>query len=67
MSEIALKIEGMTCDHCKMAVEKALKGVPGVESVKVDLDKKEAAVTGSAGRDALVKAVEDAGYNVVGA
>ena len=30
MSETILKIEGMTCMHCKMSVEKALKGVPGV-------------------------------------
>ncbi|HMK66174.1 MAG TPA: cation transporter, partial [Thermodesulfobacteriota bacterium] len=36
MSETILNVEGMKCMHCKMAVEKALKEVPGVTEVKVD-------------------------------
>jgi len=66
MSETVLKIEGMTCNHCKMAVEKALKGVAGVAEAKVDLDKKEAVVAGSPNRTALVQAVDKAGFKVVG-
>lgn len=62
---IILKIAGMSCNHCKMAVENALKAVPGVTTAVVDLAKEEAAVTGSADRNALVKAVEDADYKVV--
>jgi len=65
MSQIILKVEGMTCNHCKMRTEKALQGVSGVESVKVDLAGKEAVVTGNAERAKLVKAVTDAGYSVV--
>lgn len=65
MSETVLKIEGMTCMHCKMAVEKALKGVPGVEKAEVDLGKNQAVVVGSADKDAMAKAVADAGYKVV--
>ena len=65
MSQTVLKIEGMTCMHCKMSVEKALKSVPGVENAQVDLGKKEAVVTGAADRSALAKAVEEAGYQVV--
>lgn len=65
MGETVLKIEGMTCNHCKMAVEKALKGVPGVTAAQVDLAKNQAAVTGTAELSALAKAVEDAGYTVV--
>lgn len=64
-SKTLLKIEGMTCMHCKMSVEKALKSVEGVESVNVDLMRKEAVITGSAERDELIQAVEDAGYDVV--
>lgn len=60
-----LQIEGMTCGHCQMTVEKALKAVPGVTAATVDLAKKAAAVSGTASRDVLVKAVEDAGYTVV--
>ncbi|MCO1603978.1 CopZ family metallochaperone [Desulfosporosinus nitroreducens] len=64
MSQTVLKIEGMTCNHCKMRAEKALEGVSGVESVKVDLSSKEAVITGNAERANLVKAVVDAGYSV---
>lgn len=66
MPETVLKIEGMTCMHCKMAVEKALKGVAGVTGVQVDLAKKEAIVDGPAERAAIVKAIDEAGYKVVG-
>lgn len=66
MSETVLKIEGMTCMHCKMNVEKALKGVSGVTSAQVDLAKNQALVNGEADRAAMAKAVEAAGYKVVG-
>lgn len=65
MSKTVLKIEGMSCNHCKMAVETALHGVPGVTDAQVDLHKKEAVVEGSAPRDAMIKAVDAAGYKVV--
>lgn len=60
-----IKIEGMTCNHCKMRAEKALLAVSGVESVKVDLAAKEAVVTGNTERENLVKAIKEAGYTVV--
>lgn len=62
MSETTLKVEGMTCNHCKMRVEKALNGVSGVEKASVDLSKGEAVVVGNVNREELVKAVTDAGY-----
>ena len=62
MDKTVLKIEGMTCGHCKVAVEKALKAVPGVTSAIVDLAKNEAVVIGSASHGDLATAVEDAGY-----
>lgn len=62
---IVIKIEGMSCNHCKMAVEKALKGVSGVESAQVDLAKKEAAVTGTAVLADLQNAIEELGFSVV--
>lgn len=62
-----LIVEGMTCGHCKAAVEKALKAVEGVESAVVDLDKKSADVSLSREVDSeiLTKAVTDAGYEVI--
>jgi copper chaperone len=64
-TETIIKIEGMTCAHCKMAVEKALKAVIGVTDVRVDLEKKEAVVAGSAAIADLHQAVEEADYVVV--
>jgi copper chaperone CopZ len=34
MHEQEIRVEGMTCQHCVMAVQKALNDVPGI-SVKV--------------------------------
>lgn len=63
MAETVIKIEGMTCGHCKMSVEKALKEVSGVEGVNVSLEEQKAVVKGSADQGALVKAVGEAGYS----
>ncbi|AEH61548.1 Heavy metal transport/detoxification protein [Methanosalsum zhilinae DSM 4017] len=39
MKNIMINVRGMTCQHCKMAVEKALMSTEGVHGVSVDLDK----------------------------
>lgn len=36
-----VQIEGMSCGHCVMRVEKGVKAMPGVISVQIDLAKKE--------------------------
>ena len=60
-----IHVEGMSCGHCAMRVEKALSGI-GL-TAKVDLEKKIAAVSaGEAPDGAIKKAVEDAGYEVTG-
>lgn len=67
--QITLKVQGMTCDHCKRSVEKALETLGGVEKVAVDLAAGEAVVTYDPGRvtvEELKKAVTQAGYDVVG-
>nr|WP_298573038.1 heavy metal translocating P-type ATPase [uncultured Mogibacterium sp.] len=55
-------IEGMSCAACQAHVEKAVSKVPGVESVSVSLLTNSMGVQGSASSEAIVKAVEDAGY-----
>ena len=62
---MVLKIDGMMCMHCVAHVEKALNAVEGVSSVTVDLEKKQATVTGTATPESLKTAVADAGYEVV--
>lgn len=56
-----LTIQGMTCGHCKKAVEEALASVDGVTSVEVDLDAGRAKVEGGS-LDAMVAAVAEEGY-----
>jgi copper chaperone len=63
---LKLKVEGMSCGHCKMAVEKAVGGVDGVTGVAVDLGSKQVTISGRFDKDSVVKAIEDAGYDVVG-
>jgi copper chaperone len=57
------EIKGMTCNHCVMAVTKALKKVPGVSSVeRVELAGGRAVVEGTADDAAVIKAITDEGY-----
>jgi len=58
-----LKIEGMSCNHCVMAVTKALSAVAGVSGV--DLDSKTVALEAAAIADeTLIAAVGGAGFKV---
>ena len=59
---IELEVSGMTCNHCRLAVERALKDVPGSEAADVDLRSGRAIVTGSAEPEDLTTAVESLGY-----
>jgi Au+-exporting ATPase len=61
-AEISLAIEGMTCASCVGRVEKALKAVPGVAEASVNLATERATVRGRAGVEALIAAVDRAGY-----
>lgn len=57
----------MTCGHCKMSVEGEVAKVAGVASVAVDLDAKLVTVNGDAlDRDAIVAAIDEAGFEVAG-
>jgi copper chaperone len=67
MDKITLQVDGMSCGHCKAAVEKALKELAGVQGAEADLAAKTVTVTydpGRVGREALAEAIADAGYEV---
>ena len=59
-----MKIEGMMCPHCQAAVTKALEALEGTKA-EVNLEKKEAYVETGLEKEALKKAVEYAGYQVL--
>jgi copper chaperone CopZ len=61
--EITYTVAGMTCGHCKAAVEAEVGQVPGVEFVAADPDTKLVVVRGeSLADDALRAAIDEAGY-----
>jgi copper chaperone CopZ len=61
-----LAIAGMTCNHCKVAIRRALLACPGVASVEVDLEANRARVWGLGADPAeMRRAVQDLGYTVV--
>ena len=62
---VKLRIEGMGCDGCVAAVDEALRKLPGVSQVRVDLAAGTAEVEAerSIDRAALVAAVDGAGYD----
>jgi len=62
MSDIRLKITGMTCEHCVRATTTALEGVPGVEGADVTLTPGGAVVHGQPDPAALIAAVREEGY-----
>ncbi|MBO0437553.1 heavy metal translocating P-type ATPase [Vagococcus fluvialis] len=61
-------IEGMTCASCAQTVEKVVSKVPSVEEASVNLATEKLTVSfdeNSANEEAVIKAVDDAGYQVV--
>ncbi len=65
--EIQLRISGMSCAHCKAAVEKALQGLPGVARTEVFLEEGRAVVEIDPAQvkvEDLKQKVEEAGYTV---
>ena len=68
MNVMELVVPGMSCGHCKAAVTAEVSAVPGVSRVDVDLDTKLVTVHGTdVSRDAVVAAIDEAGYDAVAA
>ncbi len=67
MAETTLNVQGMSCGHCKAAVEEELNKLPGVEYSNADPQKGTVEVRYDEGQvttDDLRGAVEEAGYSV---
>jgi len=64
----SIKIKGMSCQHCVMAVTKALGAVDGIKNVNVDLKTQTATFEEAKPVDAkaIAEAVKKAGFDVVG-
>ncbi len=66
MKTMDLRIEGMSCGHCVMAVRKELSKLAGVTVESVEVGKARVQIDEAAvSPDRVTKAVEEAGYRVV--
>ncbi|MCT7908292.1 heavy metal translocating P-type ATPase [Arcobacter lacus] len=65
--EKILKVDGMTCGHCKARVEKVVSAIDGVDNVEVDLASKNVTVKMSKdiSEQTLSDVIVDAGYEVI--
>ncbi|WP_255171022.1 heavy-metal-associated domain-containing protein [Natrononativus amylolyticus] len=58
-----ITVEGMSCSGCEETVESVLGEVDGVTSVSADSDANTVTVDEDADVDAVVSAIENAGYS----
>jgi copper chaperone len=66
MAEATIAIEGMSCQHCVMAVKKALGGVPGIIDADVQIGTAVVKYDESkTNQEDLEGKIEKAGYKVV--
>jgi len=57
-------VPGISCEHCKRAIEGEVARVAGVDEVAVDVAARTVRVEGAADDDALREAIDEAGYDV---
>jgi len=60
--EVHLAVTGATCASCVNTIEKALKSVNGITGAHMNLADNTATATGQANSQALIRAIESAGY-----
>lgn len=58
------RVPGISCDHCKHAIEGEVGKLAGVDRVEVDVERRVVTVVGDAGDDAVRAAIDEAGYDV---
>lgn len=56
-------VPDMSCDHCRMRIEKTLGGSDQVKTVRVDLDSKKVEVDSSLDTAKLIDLFDEAGYD----
>ncbi len=69
MTSEVLSVPGISCDHCRMTIESALGGLPGVEAVTVDVPAKTVQVRYDEAKvspEAVRATLAEEGYEVAG-
>ena len=68
MEKTVLAVEGMSCEHCVNAITKAVKALPGIVKIAVDLAANSVLVEYDSSKTPLdkIKAeIEEQGYDVL--
>lgn len=66
MTRKTIQVEGMSCQHCKNAVESALANLNGVQAAEVNLDENNVRVEYDDSKvniNQMKDAIEDQGYD----
>ena len=68
LNKMIVKINKMSCNHCKNRVEEILRNISGIENAEVNLDEKIAEVDyfGAIDENEIKEKINDAGYEFVG-
>jgi len=63
---VTIKVKGMSCNHCVMAVKTALNQIGGIKNINVDLKKGEASFEKrkSVDMNIVKEAIRTAGYEI---
>ncbi|MCU5745379.1 copper chaperone CopZ [Staphylococcus sp. SQ8-PEA] len=67
MANQTIQVDGMSCEHCKNAVESALVDLEGVSTAEVDLEQGSVTVQYNDTKvqfDDMEEAIEEQGYDV---
>ena len=67
MTRKELSAAAMSCDHCKMTIEHAVKELPGIGYVSANPESKKVVIEFDEKKislDAIKKAIEDSGYDL---
>ncbi|MDR3149875.1 MAG: cation transporter [Oscillospiraceae bacterium] len=68
MDKIKLRVEGMVCGHCEIAINDAVRKLPGIKKSKASKRKKEVTVEYDASLttpNEIINAIGGTGYKVV--
>jgi copper chaperone len=62
MATMTYQVPGITCGHCKSAIEREVGDLADVTAVSVDIEARSVEVTGTADDAAIRAAIVEAGY-----
>lgn len=64
MTTLVYDVPGISCDHCRAAIEAEVSKLPDVTRVDVDIEARTVRVEGSASDRDIRSAIDEAGYDV---